>query len=291
MSAQRTKVLVGVDGSAHSDHAIDWAADEAARFGKTLNLVHVVETATLDLPGRTTDGISEALVQAATRTLQDGRARALKRQPELTVETMVVHERNVPAGLRQYAGDAAETVVGYRGRGGFAGLLLGSTALRLAGHYPGPVTVVRDHHHDPDHDQNHDAAGDIVAGIDLAEDPGPVLDHAFAAAAARGVRLRVLHARHPAPPTAAPGVDLQITANTLHEQLTTALAPWRSRHPDVKVVEDLVIGHPVEMLALASAGAGLLVVGSRGRSFPLGSVSHGVIHHARCPIAVVRPYE
>lgn len=283
MSIQRTTVLAGIDGSPASDRAVTWAADEAARFGKTLNLVHVVETATLDLPGRTTDGISEALTRAATRILQDGRDRALRQQPELTVETMVVHERNVPAGLRQYAGDATEVVVGHRGRGGFAGLLLGSTALRLAGHYPGPVTVVRD--------QTEKAADEIVVGLDLAQDAGAVLDHAFAAAAARKARLRVLHAWQPAPPAVESGVDLQITADTLREHLTAALAPWRSEHPGVEVVEEVVIGHPVEVLGLASAGAGLVVVGSRGRSFPLGSVSHGVIHHARCPITVVRPRE
>lgn len=283
MSTQRATILAGVDGSAPSDHAIDWAADEAARFGKTLSLVHVVETATLDIPGRTTDGISEALTQAATRILEDGRARALQRQPELTVETMVVHERNVPAGLRQYAGDATEVVIGHRGRGGFAGLLLGSTALRLAGRYPGPVIVVRDH--------VEDAAADIVVGLDLAEDSEAALDYAFTAAAARDARLRVLHALHPAPLAATAGVDMQITANTLRGHLATTLAPWRSRHPDVKVTEDVVIGHPVETLDLASASAGLVVIGSRGRSIPLGSVSHGVIRHARCPVAVVRPYE
>ncbi|QKW37017.1 universal stress protein [Actinomadura sp. NAK00032] len=283
MSTLRTTVLVGVDGSPASDHAIAWAAAEAARLGKSLNLVHVVETATLDLPGRTTDGISEELVRAATRILEEGRAQALRRQPELTVETMLVHERNVPAGLRQYAGDAAEVVVGHRGRGGFGGLLLGSTALHLAGHYPGPVIVVRD--------QDRPASGEIVVGLDLVDDPGSALDHAFAAAAAREARLRALHAWRPAPLAVEVGVDLQITADGLRERLATALAPWRSRHPNVEVVEEVVVGHPVEMLGQTSAGAGLVVVGSRGRSFPLGSVSHGLIHHARCPVAVVRPYE
>ncbi|MEV4678377.1 MULTISPECIES: universal stress protein [Actinomadura] len=283
MSAQRTTVLVGVDGSSASDHAITWAADEAARFGKSLNLVHVVESATLDLPGRTTDGISEELVRAATRILEDGRAQALRQQPELTVETMLVHERNVPAGLRQYAGDATEVVVGHRGRGGFAGLLLGSTALRLAGRYPGPVIVVRG--------QDEPASGEIVIGLDLVEDPAAALDHAFAAAAAREARLRALHAWHPAPLAVEAGVDLQIIADTRREHLAATLAPWRTRHPDVEVIEDVVIGHPVEALGRTSAGAGLVVVGSRGRSFPLGSVSHGLIHHARCPVAVVRPYE
>ncbi|MFA1542688.1 universal stress protein [Actinomadura monticuli] len=283
MSTQRSMILAGADGSAPSDHAIDWAADEAARFGKTLALVHVVETATLDIPGHTTDVISEELAAAGRRILEDGRARALRRRPDLTVETIVVHERSVPAGLRQYAGDAAEVVVGHRGRGGFAGLLLGSTALRLAGHYPGPVTVVRD--------QADAADGEIVVGLDLVHDAEAVLDHAFTAAGARDARLRVLHAWRPAPLAMEVGMDLQITATALAEHLAAALAPWRSRYPDVKVTEDVVIGHPVEALSAASAGSSLLVVGSRARPVPLGSVSHGVIHHARCPVSVVRSYE
>ncbi|MER7542919.1 universal stress protein [Actinomadura sp.] len=283
MSAERATVLAGIDGSAASDHAITWAADEAARFGKDLNLVHVVETATLDLPGRTTDGISEELVREGDRILREGRDRALRRRPELTVETMLVHDRNVPAGLRQYSGDAVEIVVGHRGRGGFAGLLLGSTALRLTGHYPGPVIVVRD--------QAEDGAGEVVVGLDLDEEPGAALGYAFAAAAARGTRLRALHAWRPAPLALESGADLRIAADALRERLAAALAPWRGRHPGVEVAEDVVIGHPVEALGRASAGAGLVVVGSRGRSFPLGSVSHGAVHHARCPVAVVRPYE
>ncbi|NKZ08052.1 universal stress protein [Actinomadura latina] len=283
MSTQRAIILAGADGSAPSDHAIDWAADEAARLGKALGLVHVVETATLDIPGHTTDVISEELAETGTRILRDGQARASLRQPGIAVQTMLVHERSVPAGFRQYAAEAAEAVVGHRGRGGFVGLLLGSTALRLAGHYPGPVIVVRD--------QAEAATGEIVVGLDMAEDPGPVLTHAFAAASARGARLRVLHAWHPAPLAIEGGVDLKITADALREHLAAALAPWRSRHPDVEVAEDVVIGHPVETLGLASARADLAVVGSRGRSLPLGSVSHGLIHHARCPVAVVRPYE
>ncbi|URN00906.1 universal stress protein [Actinomadura madurae] len=283
MSTQRRTILLGADGSAPSDRAIGWAADEAARTGKALLILHVVETATLDLPGRTTDGISEALAESGDQILREGRDLAVKRQPQLAVETMLVHERNVPAGLRQYAGEAAEIVIGHRGRGGFAGLLLGSTGLRLAGHYPGPLIVVRD--------QDGTATGEVVVGLDLAEDPGPVLEHAFTAATVRGAQLRVLHAWHPTALAVESGIDLQITADTFRGHLTAALAPWRDRYPDIKVVEDVVLGHPVDMLATASAHADLVVVGSRGRSFPLGSVSHGVIHHAHCPVAVVRPYD
>lgn len=283
MSVQRATVLVGIDGSPDSDRALGWAADEAARFGMSLRIVHVAETATLDVAGRGAGEVSEALAEAGDRILQDGRGLALHRRPGLAVETTLVHDRNVPAGLRRYAGEAAEVVIGHRGRGGFTGLLLGSTALRVAGRFPGPVVVVRG--------PVDGTADEVVVGLDLVEDPAPALDHAFAAAAAREARLRALHAWRPAPLAAEAGVDVRTTGDTRRSHLSTVLAPWRARHPGVKVAEDVVIGHPVEALATASAHADLVVVGSRGRRFPLGSVGHGVIHYARRPVAVVRPYD
>ncbi|NYD45027.1 nucleotide-binding universal stress UspA family protein [Actinomadura luteofluorescens] len=278
MSTERTAILVGTDGSTPSDRAIGWAAGEAARLGKELHILHVLETPTKTAPGNT-GGDRASLVDAWNPVLRAGRDTALLRHPRLKVETMLVHDRTVAGGLRHYAGEAAEVVVGHRGRGGFASLLLGSTGLHLAGRFPGPVTIVRGHSDTP--------LGEVVVGLDLAGDPAPALDHAFAAAAVRGSRLRVLHAWRPA--AHAVDVDAQLAAGGRYERLAAALAPWRGRHTDLKVVEDVVVGHPVQMLAQASAEADLLVVGSRGRSFPLGSVGHGVIHHAHCPVAVVRP--
>ncbi|WP_141576788.1 universal stress protein [Actinomadura sp. WMMA1423] len=281
MSTKRTAILVGTDGSASSDRAICWAADEAARLGKELHVLHVLETPTKTAPGNT-GGEVAALVDSWNPVLRAGRDAALRRHPGLKVETMLVHDRTVAGGLRHYTGEAVEVVVGHRGRGGFASMLLGSTGLHLAGQYPGPVVIVRGHSDTP--------LGEVVVGLDLSEDPAPALDHAFAAAEARDARLRVLHTWRPAASSAGSGVDVELAANARYDRLAAALAPWRRRHPDLKVVEDVVIGHPVQMLAQASAEADLVVVGSRGRSFPLGSVGHGVIHHAHCPVAVVRPY-
>lgn len=70
------------------------------------------------------------------------------------------------------------------------------------------------------------------------------------------------------------------------------LTPWREKYPQVDVEQTLVCGHPVGVLCEASAAADLVVVGSRGLgrfgSAVLGSIGHGVLHHARCPVAVVR---
>ncbi|MUN39638.1 universal stress protein [Actinomadura litoris] len=279
MSERRTAILVGTDGSARSERAIAWAADEAARSGRELRILHVLKTRhRLFAESATYDGPS----RESQKILEDGRDAASRRQPGIKVETMIVHDRSVADGLRQYADEAAMAVIGDRGLGGFADLLLGSTGLHLAGRFPGPVVVVRG--------PAEPTAGEVAAGLDLLEDPAPVLDHAFAAAAARGARLRVLHAWRPAVLAIEAGVDLRAATDTFRGHLAAAVAPWRERLPGVEVVEDVVIGHPVEMLASASGNAELLVVGSRGRALPLGSVSHGVIHHARCPVAVVRPH-
>ncbi|WP_067461215.1 universal stress protein [Actinomadura macra] len=279
MSTKRTAIIVGTDGSGQSDRAIAWAADEAARNGGSLRVLHVVEPAPHGVEYAA--GAPGSLAESWNPLLRGARDLASRRHPELRVETMLVHARNVAEGLRQYADDAAQVVIGHRGRGGFTELLLGSTGLRLAGHCPGAVVVVRG--------RDDGAAGEIVVGLDLAEDPGPALRYAFAAADAREARLRVLHAWRPAMLAVEVGVDLTSACDTFRGHLAAALAPWRSRHPDVKAVEDVVIGHPVEALVSASANADLVVVGSRGRAVPLGSVSHGAIHHARCPVAVVRP--
>ncbi|GIH81274.1 hypothetical protein Plo01_77030 [Planobispora longispora] len=71
-----------------------------------------------------------------------------------------------------------------------------------------------------------------------------------------------------------------------------ALAGRGERYPDVKVVAQAVNGHPVDVLKETSAGAGLLVVGSRGRGdltgLLLGSVSHSLLHHAHRPPRIGR---
>jgi nucleotide-binding universal stress UspA family protein len=80
----------------------------------------------------------------------------------------------------------------------------------------------------------------------------------------------------------------------VEEQLLLAesVAGWSEKYPDVHVERKVVRRHPVVALVEESASASLVVVGCRGqgtlRSMALGSVSHGVLHHASGPVAVVR---
>lgn len=278
MPEERAFTVVGTDGSDPSSRAIGWAADEAARTGRDLRVVHVVG-APAGVPGQGGAGV-QALVESWNPVLRAGREVALRRRPDLAVEAVLVRDGSAPAALKRYAAGAAEVVIGHRGRGGFTELLLGSTALHLAGRLPVPLTIVRGRDVEP--------VGEIIVGLDLLEDPAPQLGHAFAVAEARGARLHAFHAWQPAPLAVSAGVDLHAAANTLRSHLAATLAPWRDRYPEVEVVEDVDVGHAVAALVMASAHADLVVVGSRGHVMPIGSVSHGVIHHADCPVTIVR---
>lgn len=77
--------------------------------------------------------------------------------------------------------------------------------------------------------------------------------------------------------------------------LAESLAGWQEKHPDMPIRRVVLRGHAGRTLTEASKGARLLVVGSRGlgsfRGLLLGSVSHAVLHHAHCPVAVVRTHD
>jgi nucleotide-binding universal stress UspA family protein len=186
------------------------------------------------------------------------------------------------------AREAALVVVGDRGLGGFSGLLLGSVAVQLAAHSPIPVVVVRG---------TEQSAGPVVVGVDGSGHSDLAVGFAFEEAAFRGAELRVVHAWiHPV--AAEPGdmlplvYDVDDVANEEARVLAEAVAGWCDRYPDVKVRQVAVRAKPRRVLIEESAGAQLLVVGARGRGgltgLLLGSVSHAALHHARCPVAVVR---
>jgi len=134
-------VLVGVDGSPHSDAAVGLAFDEAARRGATLTAVHSCELPPAPWPDAvwapdiTWEASQAQRVQGWIQPWQD-------KYPDVAVTPRVTTERPA-AALIAAAHEAALIVVGSRGHGGFAGLLLGSVSQQLIHHAPCPVVVVR----------------------------------------------------------------------------------------------------------------------------------------------------
>lgn len=224
------------------------------------------------------------------RLLAEAVERARAAAPEVDVSHAVVTAEPLTV-LEAQSRSAELVVVGSRGMGGFVGLLVGSTALHLAAHGRCPVLVVR---------EQPGAAGPIVLGVDGSAAGEPAMDFAFAEAALRNAPLLALHAwttwnaPMPAPQDAStpyanpPGALAGEEERLLYE----ALAGHRDKYPDVVVEHKAMHGRTRELLIEASRSAQLVVVGARGRGgfvgLLLGSVSQAVLHHAHCPIAVVR---
>ena len=129
------RVVVGIDGSAESMRALDWAAAEAGRSGATLEIQTAYEPGyefiTRDEVQRTMD-----------RLVAEARAHVATEAPGVTTSSGT-HEES-PAKVLIDASDGADLlVVGSRGLGGFKGLLLGSVSQQCSLHARCPITIVR----------------------------------------------------------------------------------------------------------------------------------------------------
>ncbi|MEV4551930.1 universal stress protein [Nonomuraea wenchangensis] len=278
-------IVVGVDGSVAARAAVEWAAADALRTREPLRLVHAVDRTPYQIGRFPTPTLPDVLLREGRRILDEAVALVRDRQPQVEVETREVE--GAPAlVLREEAEGASEIVVGSRGLGGFAGALLGSVSTHVAGHVRCPVVVVRA--------QRQPASGEIVVGVDDSPECRPALAYAFRQAELRGAKLRAVHAWQLPVHAFAPEIAYDVDEIRAAQQqlLTGALESFRAEHPAVEIIEETHSGHPVDVLTAAGAQADLVVVGSHGRgamgSALLGSVSRGVLHHARCAVAVVR---
>jgi nucleotide-binding universal stress UspA family protein len=137
-------VVVGVDGSAASRTALTWAAAEAADHGADLVVVNVWEHTLLPPAGSVS--VSEHYVTDPSQRTAGDLVQVIKEelgeQPAVRVQPRV--KQGSPAKvLIDESATADLLVVGTRGHGGFAGLVLGSVSQHVAAYAQCPVTVVR----------------------------------------------------------------------------------------------------------------------------------------------------
>lgn len=137
-------ILVGHDGSACAQEALVWAGGLAARARLPLHVLRTWSITTAPKPASWQPGFVPPLLdyEQAVRDELTGHVAAAALDPGVQVTCHVVH-RPPAHGLIEAAGGADLVVVGARGRGGFAGLLLGSVSDQVVHHAPCPVTVVR----------------------------------------------------------------------------------------------------------------------------------------------------
>jgi nucleotide-binding universal stress UspA family protein len=141
MAEPEGAVVVGVDGSPGSSHALAWAAGEARLRGTRLRVVHGWTIPTMVYPSYLPPDVFTEMPAEARRQVDAQVAEVLGPAPDVPVDLVV--EEGRPAEVVIEAAKGADlVVVGTRGRGGFAGLLLGSVSSQVAHHAPCPVVIV-----------------------------------------------------------------------------------------------------------------------------------------------------
>ncbi|TLQ42429.1 universal stress protein [Streptomyces marianii] len=295
-------VTVGLDGSAESRTAAEWAAREAKLRGLPLRLVHVWEPVPEPIAQAQAPLGAEKLRHWSERIPRETAEGLRRRHPGLRVETEQVPGKPMDA-LPETAKDTELLVLGSRGLSGIGGFLVGSVGAAVIAHTGTPVVLVRAGEQAAD-EHEMDPAGipstatpyqPVVLGLDTTHPDDTVIAFAFEAAALRDTALRVVHGWN-LPPYAAYGVPADAELNAAlgrHEAaaLAAVLRPWRQKYPDVEVVEESPSGSPANHVIDASREASLVVVGRRVRRSPfgvhIGPVTHAVLHHAAAPVAVV----
>jgi nucleotide-binding universal stress UspA family protein len=282
------RVVVGYDGSPKADLAVSWAAAEATLRGRGLTIVHaILPTVAAGSLGAGLAPSPELIGQLETNAHDQLEALARTLHP-LDVSTSVTI--GGPSGVLLEASETADVVVvGSRGRGGFASLILGSVAAQVAAHAACPVVTIRKA---PSAD-----AREIVVGIDATPGSEAALAFAFDEASRHGWTLIAVHAWDiPAydllvVPNGPVPVGLADVADEEVRMSAEVLAGFRDSYPDVEVQEHLVKGPPVSSILTASISPAMIVVGTRGHGPTvgalLGSISNGVLHKATVPVAVV----
>ena len=289
MSVVHGSVVVGVDGSAASGAALDWAVRFATLESRPLTVVHAC-----GLPGTMAgfEGAETAEREMLTvgRSLAREAERAARSAAPGVVSTIVV--MGSPGTVLVEASEtAAAVVVGARGRGAVASALLGSVSGQVAREAHCPVVVARS-------DARADR-GPVLVGVDGTPASAAAVEFGFHQAAARAALLTVLHVSTQLRDRSSSALDTmsyaeRIELSDVQERMVAeTVAGLVEKYPDVAVTEVYRRGDAARRLVEASRDASLVVVGSRGRrllsSTLLGSVSRVVVERAECPVAVVRP--
>ena len=283
-SAAPDVVAVGVDGTSRSVGAIRYAADEAARSGAVLRLVHVspsyVPLAPLPLT-------LEDLRTEAHSALEAAAGRALERQPVLVVETQ--HETGSRvAGLLRGAAGARVLVLGRETRSVMDRMVKGATTAAVASRAPAGTVVV------PQDWDGGTVHGRILLGIKRPATSPHLLARAFDLARERGATLVVVHAWQ-LPDAYSDMIAERVQPDAWHTEgmraLTGLVEHWKAHYPEVEVELEVVHGNPAQVLTEQSARSDVLLVVRHRRDathlWPLGGVARAMMRLSEAPVEVV----
>lgn len=284
-------IVVGVDGSTDSLHALDWAADQAAEHGLPIRLVHAYQPVIAAMPAVAVR-LPEA-TEESERILRHAQKWVLSDHPDLPVSILSI-EGPAPRVLLEASKQARLVVVGREGLGRFAELALGSVSLAVASRSTTPVAVIPSSWDPPA-----EPHGRVVVGVDGSANCQAAVQYAFEAATERNAELAVVFAWHQ--PTRWPeGWPLTSENKPRYPAdydliLSESIAGWREKYPNVAVTTIAETEHPAAALAHQTVNADLVVIGGRGHGtvtgMLLGSVARAILRHVNRPTVVVHQTE
>ena len=282
-------IIAATDGSQESLRAVEWAARETVLRQEALLIVSVPmlpPRMSPDPAGLETTGA--ILHEGAQRALARATERMARIEPGLAVSTEVLAGPPAQALLKA-AADASLMVVGSRGAGGFAAMVLGSVSRYLATRAPCPVVVVRE--------VTMAVYREIVVGVHDPARSAAALRFAFEEATLRDARLMAVYAwAWSLPSTGSVGTltpreravmsasDIRAYAAT---RLESVLGTWQENYPAVQASWEIVHAHPARVLIGASARADLVVLGRHAAGSSVGSITHPVLGYAHGPVAII----
>ncbi|MFC9673674.1 MULTISPECIES: universal stress protein [unclassified Streptomyces] len=277
----RNEIAVGIDPARDWRLPLAWAVDEARRRRYGLRLVAAVP------PQHSTHHVDDiphvmALRQAASDALNAAAAWSRERHTEVELAAELVEGVPVQTLVR-LSRQARVIVLGSRHLGRTAEFFsAGSLVVPVTAQAHCPVVVAGDAEHVTQQPSY------LVVGIDGSESSKAALGWALEEADLRGAELRAISVWQP---PALLRHDEEAARQAQRRMLSEATAGWSQKYPDVLLRHEVPTGHPVEELAGAAEHALALVVGRRGRGgyagMRLGSVVHGLLHRAHCPVITV----
>jgi nucleotide-binding universal stress UspA family protein len=280
-------IVVGIDGSAGSSAALRWALAAAGEDRRVRPVFGWQYPYTVWVPA----GIGGA--PAPSAELMQAEAEAAAASMLENIDTTWCDEPIVVRGypgvvLTDAAADADMLVVGTRGHGALASSLLGSVGRFCADHTTAPLVIV------PEDDNDHEPPRTIAVGVDGSDNSDAALqwairfagpDDTIRAVNAWNFIVGIAYSRPPMDPRKIAAASRDVVEEAA-DRACEAVGVDGSR-----VVREIADGDPRRVMHDLQSEVDLIVVGSRGRTglahLVLGSTTSAIIHHPKCPVAIV----
>lgn len=288
-AAEGPTVVAGIDGSETALGGARWAAEVATSYALPLTLLHAIPQHDFHF---TAPPAGREYGADPDRVLADAEAAVRSTHPDLAIRTVAV--RGAIATALTDASQAARLLVLGAGRSGHR--VLGGNAARTVHRAHCPVVLWR-----PSVAKRTGKPLPIVVGIDESDASARTLAEAFDIARALQAPLTVVHMWEIG---AAVGMGdlggqgnmdwplLELLESRQRQRMEELVEPYARKYPNAHVAKVFQDVSPAKGLADLSREAQLVVVGSHGRGklvdSILGSVSQNVMHHAECPVLLVR---